>query len=216
MKVCNILISAVLSLVVLSPTTINAEETNNQSQNDLSSYVVDEKGNVYAVEKNLIESKTDSNTGEKIDIYTYDFSFPDNNNSDDKDDETVPTRGEDTSTSADSSGSVRATISIRYYESGKNVLLTQVSGNWTIYDSSTYIISKNLSYGCVGPNPNTWWQRASLTPYTPFVYNTGFTTYVPNNFGSDVGANMTFTLQNGGTWIFYLDSFVVQSNLGLF
>lgn len=116
--------------------------------------------------------------------------------------------------SADSHAKMIATLDINYGKSGNSYLLTSVTGGWTIYDT-VYILSQNLVFGCTGAAPATWSQVKYYIPGSSFSYNTGFTQYVPDDGGSDVGAILSFRLQYGETWDFVLTNKRLSSSLGV-
>ncbi len=113
----------------------------------------------------------------------------------------------------DNSYSVYATISINYNtttSSGKTgYLLKSVTGSWQIKDSSVTLSNRNVIYACTGLTLNGSY---NLNQYVEknissnsFSYSTGFSSYVINDSGYDLGtmgATSSVTLKHGSssTW----------------
>lgn len=99
----------------------------------------------------------------------------------------------------DSSKSVRSFLTIAYKKnSAGHVLLTAVSGHWTISDSTVSVTSALLRYGCgnaVVGNPAV---ERYVSNY--FSYSTGYQAYVPMGAAAaSTGANLTLSLRHGSS-----------------
>lgn len=171
-------------------TPIHAEEKESNSFDTYELIKIDEKR---VVKTNSIEDRID-----------YLLKFP----------SVCRVPGELKKTESDSTSSVKVSLFIEYDTVGSTVKLTKVSGNWKSLDAHAYVKSAKLIYGCSSVSFVT--QTATKYPSTPFSYNTGFNTYVEDDFGSDIGAIIKVTIARGGsTWNFTLENCLRRSNLDL-
>lgn len=90
----------------------------------------------------------------------------------------------------------------------ETALLTAVSGNYKIYESAISVSNQTLTYGCVGVPSSSRNQHASKKPSkNSYSYNTGFSTYVINNGGGQIGSTYQADLtRNSSKWTFTLSN----------
>lgn len=178
------------------------------------SYLVDEEGNVYPVEVTLVDTGTNSQTGECSLTYQYDILLPGHMS------QPVNLNGGTqnnlnnlTINDGDYYGTMRGWLTINYSTSGSSYLLYSVKPSWTIFDSSVSVVSRYMIYGCSNMYVT---QVDSVYPYSGITYNTGFTTYVPYDIDVELGATLYLTLQSGGSqWDFVLDNRLFRSSLSI-
>ncbi len=121
----------------------------------------------------------------------------------------------------DSSAGVRGYITI-YYDTkttgllNPGILLTKVSGGWTILDGSIVLSNRKVSYVCNGTSAvteNRYVTNQLATKYPnamTFSYNTGFAEYLDDvvEDNKKVAGNCETTLKRGtsSTWTLFIDN----------
>ena len=139
--------------------------------------------------------------------YAYDFIIPRGSGSITEDD-------------TDSSASVRAYNTVYLSTTSHNgalyVLLTKVSGRWTILDSQVSVSKCSIQYRCDGVSidgPGTIQTGSRASVSNNYSVSTGFSDYVgAGMLGCFVGNQMTLTLKRGSsnTWTFTLGNIPYQ------
>lgn len=87
------------------------------------------------------------------------------------------------------------------------ILLTSVSGGWTVEDSTIGVSSRSVTYGCNGAGPSGAVLNQKATQYpssNSFNYSTGFTKPVFTDFSPIMGGNTHCKLTRGSS-VWYLD-----------
>ncbi len=191
-KIKNIVLSGLL-LFTCGTATVNAEEEYIEAK---GSYIKDELGNIYPIESRLVDTQMNVSEGMLSQTYEYDIQLP----SDDMmihGDDAYPGISTDgiTKPGYDSHGTMSSYLTINYSISNSKYLLYSVKPSWTFYDTSVSIVSRALYYACYGPGINQWTQ---VYPYSNVTYNTGYSVYVPDEYGYGLGATLELTLQAAG------------------
>lgn len=113
---------------------------------------------------------------------------------------------------ADVTGGVTAHLTI-YWTSpdypNQSILLTRVSGGWSINDHQIVVRASRVRYGCSSLIVNDQSKEVSSVP-NPFNYVTGFDEPVAKG-DTSTGANLTLTLgeannPSSGSWTLYLQN----------
>lgn len=113
----------------------------------------------------------------------------------------------------DSSGGVYAIVTGHYStDSNGQVLLTEVTGGWTVYDAFESVSGFEVDYVCDGISVNGHISvnqsgtKYPTTNYSSYDYATGFTKYVsPDLYGYFVSVKSSCTVtRNGSHWTFAL------------
>lgn len=118
----------------------------------------------------------------------------------------------------DSSMGVKAYITIYYkWKDGAltGYLLTQVTGGWTVVDTSISLSNRSLEFGCVGGvfgggAANSMQFYAYAPTSNSFSWNTNFTQYIERGV---VGAKTSVTLKRGtsSTWTLNLKNYILEN-----
>ena len=197
------------SLLIVWQCVISAN-AGNEALETKESYAVDQNGNIYPVECRLLDTNVNSTGDSFSQTFEYELTVPSEIHSMEP---VTSVNWSDTTTGNDSTYCYRATLTVKYDIVGTTYKLTNVSGSYLQLDSMANLISRHLIYGCSAVNFIT--QRGEKTNFlTPFSYNTGFTQYVADNGGSQMGAILTLTIKRGGsTWKFVLKNMVLSSSL---
>ncbi len=116
-------------------------------------------------------------------------------------------------------GYITVTYNSRPFSSSSDIteyLLTKVSGGWEQSDSSVSMSNRFVAYTCqymFAPSQVTWKYPTSNT----FSYNTGYSTYVPDDSASAVlGAQCSVDLSHGSSsrWTLTTQANVFANDIG--
>ncbi|MPM30096.1 hypothetical protein SDC9_76639 [bioreactor metagenome] len=128
--------------------------------------------------------------------------------------------GSTTEEDTDSTYGVRGSVTVHYsrgmYGVYTTMLLTKVSGGYTILDRQLKVTRQSLSYGCLGITSAGWSEQSgSANPTSSSWAYTTPSSWYPVLDETDfalIGANCTFTVQRAGstnTWDFSIVNNVV-------
>lgn len=103
----------------------------------------------------------------------------------------------------DSSQSVSFFLRLTWKSQSGGIVLTNVSGNYTISQSDIQISQQNVVYRCNCPAALVLNQSGQFSPTSSsFSRNTGFTKVVPDSDGSQVSVGWKGTIKRGSSWTF--------------
>lgn len=210
-KFVSSLLALVFCCLLVSPAVAMADDLSSvavEPQEMVSAYIENEDGERKEIEGQLVPSssiQTFDVSGEKSATYVFSVS---------------PSDLGLTKSQLDGSYSVRAYLTIRYrmMSSDTLVLLTGVSGYWTISDRTVRVTNVSLRYGCddmflMGRQSN---EIASVS--NNFSYDTGYQEYAAVACGV-AGANIEVDMQHGtagSTWSMYIQNNCCENFLSIF
>jgi len=197
--------------LLVSPAVAMADDLSSvavEPQEMVSAYIENEDGERKEIEGQLVPSssiQTFDASGEKSATYVFSVS---------------PSDLGLTKSQLDGSYSVRAYLTIRYRMMSNDtlVLLTGVSGYWTISDRTVRVTNVRLRYGCddmflMGKQSD---EIASVG--NNFSYDTGYQEYAAVACGV-AGANIEVDMQHGtagSTWSMYIQNNCCENFLSIF
>lgn len=171
------------------------DNTSSSIPNTMVGYLTSDSGEVVEVIGQLVETNVQTFALNNERSATYEYSLYASN-------KTL------TSEESDSTGAMKAYLTINYTLNDDMALLTKVSGKWTILDSAVTVTDAELTYGCTGRGTSgiVTQRREGISVNNNFSKTTGFSKYIFEDEMAALGANIVFTLQMGSSriWTFHM------------